>query len=69
MKWRPDSLAAVLNGTSWDYSPGQDRTFLLRPVGRIFEDVPWEVHTWYLGPEPNPAPVKIVNAPRDSQND
>ena len=68
MTWRPDSLAAVLNDTSWDYSPGQDRTFLLTPVGRIFDDLPWELHTCNLGPEPNPAPVRIIRAPRDPQS-
>ena len=47
---RRGTLAAELDCTHWDYEPGQDRTFLLAPVGRIFDDLPWEIKARYLGP-------------------
>jgi len=39
---RESTLAAVLDRTHWDYSPAQDRWFLLAPLSRIFEGVAWE---------------------------
>lgn len=47
---RRSTLAAELDRTQWDYEPGQDRTFLLAPVGRIFDNLPWEIKARYLGP-------------------
>jgi hypothetical protein len=47
---RRNTLAAELDRTQWDYEPGRDRTFLLTPVGRIFDNLPWEINARYLGP-------------------
>ncbi|MFV2072689.1 MAG: hypothetical protein ACC742_08555 [Thermoanaerobaculales bacterium] len=44
------SIAAVLDRTHWDFSPGQDRSFLLDPVGQFFGELPWEAQPQYLGP-------------------
>ena len=46
----PSSIAAVLDRTHWDFSPGQDRSFLLDPVGQFFGELPWEAQPQYLGP-------------------
>jgi len=47
------SIAAVLDRTRWDFSPGQDRSFLLDPVGQFFGELPWEARPQYLGPVAN----------------
>ena len=46
---RTSTLAAELDGTSWDYSPSKDGRFLLAPVGRIFANVSWEFRPQHLG--------------------
>jgi hypothetical protein len=46
---RQRTVAAVLDRTQWDYEPGQDRTFLFVPVGRIFDNLPWEIKARYSG--------------------
>ena len=46
------TLADAIDATEWDFKPGKDRKILLRPVGAVFGDVPWEVQPQYLGPAP-----------------
>jgi hypothetical protein len=46
------TLADALDLTQWDYRPGKDRKLLLRPVGSVFADLPWEIRPQYLGPAP-----------------
>ncbi len=46
------TLAETLDATRWDFVPDPERKMLLRPVGSIFENLPWEVHPQYLGPAP-----------------
>ena len=61
---RRGTLAAELDRTLWDYEPGQDRTFLLAPVGRIFDDLPWEIKARYLGPADFDLASASVGEPR-----
>jgi hypothetical protein len=50
---RPSStLAAELDRTTWDYSPGRDGNFLLAPVARMFASVSWEFRPQHLGLRP-----------------
>jgi hypothetical protein len=51
-KGRRATLADELDATRWDYQPGKDGKILLRPVGSVFKDVPWEIEPQYLGPAP-----------------
>ena len=51
-KKRRSTLADALDATEWDYKPGQDPKLLLRPIGTVFGDLPWEVQPQYLGPAP-----------------
>lgn len=65
-----NTIAAELARTRWDYSPGQDRTFLLDPVGRFFHDLPWETKARHLGParpveELKPLILGVVPPPND----
>lgn len=46
------TLADAIDATEWDFKPGKDRKILLRPVGEMFGEVPWEVQPQYLGPAP-----------------
>ena len=46
------TLADALDATEWDYTPGRDPKLLLRPIGTVFGDLPWEVQSQYLGPAP-----------------
>ena len=46
------TLADDLDATRWDFQPGQDKKILLRPVGSVFADLPWEIQPQYLGPAP-----------------
>lgn len=46
------TLADDLDATRWDFQPGQDKQILLRPVGSVFADLPWEIEPQYLGPAP-----------------
>ena len=38
---RKPTLAGELDRTRWDYSPSNDRRFLLAPLSRIFESIVW----------------------------
>ena len=38
---RKPTLASELDRTRWDYSPSNDRRFLLAPLSRIFESIAW----------------------------
>ena len=49
---RRSTLADALDATEWDYRPGKDPNLLLRPIGTVFGDLPWEVQSQYLGPAP-----------------
>ena len=49
---RRSTLADALDATEWDYQPGKDPKLLLRPVGMVFSELPWEVQPQYLGPAP-----------------
>ena len=51
-KGRRGTLADELDATRWDFQPGKDGKILLRPVGSVFGDVPWEIEPQYLGPAP-----------------
>jgi len=51
-KDRKSTLADAIDATEWDFKPGKDRKILLRPVGAVFGEVPWEVQPQYLGPAP-----------------
>lgn len=51
-KKRRSTLADALDATEWDYTPGKDPKLLLRPIGTVFGDLPWEVESQYLGPAP-----------------
>jgi len=51
-KKRRSTLADALDATEWDYKPGKDPKLLLRPIGMVFGDLPWEVQPQYLGPAP-----------------
>lgn len=46
------TLADELDATRWDFQPGKDTKILLKPVGSVFKDVPWEIEPQYLGPSP-----------------
>jgi hypothetical protein len=46
------TLAAALDRMRWDYSPDKDRRFLLDPIGKIFQNLPWEARAYNLGPVP-----------------
>lgn len=46
------TLADALDATHWDFKPGKDRKILLRPIGSVFGELPWEVQPQYLGPAP-----------------
>ena len=51
-KGRGSTLADDLDATSWDVQPGKDKKILLRPVGSVFSNLPWEIEPQYLGPAP-----------------
>ncbi len=48
------TLAAALDRIRWDYSPAKDRRFLLAPLSRIFEAIPWESRPRPDTSEPKP---------------
>ena len=54
------SIAAVLERTHWDFAPGQDRSFLLDPVGQFFGELPWEARPQYLGPVTDLQDVDVI---------
>ena len=64
-KKRRSTLADDIDATEWDFKPGKDRKILLKPVGAVFGDVPWEVEPQYLGP----APVADVEPETSTEGD
>jgi hypothetical protein len=62
---RRATLADELDATRWDFQPGKDKAILLRPVGTVFENVPWEIEPQYLGP----APIAEPEVESDSETD
>jgi hypothetical protein len=64
-KDRRSTLADELDATQWDFKPGKNREILLRPVGSVFGDVPWEIQPQYLGP----APVAETETESDTDSD
>ncbi len=64
---RRSTLADALDATEWDYKPGEDPNLLLRPIGMVFGDLPWEVESQYLGPAPIAEPE--VEPESDPVND
>ena len=52
-KDRRSTLADALDATHWDHKPGKDRKILLRPIGSVFGELPWEIQPQYLGPAPS----------------
>jgi len=61
------TLADALDVTRWDFAPGKDRKDLLRPVGSLLADLPWEIRPQYLGPAPIPDPD--LETENDSDDD
>ncbi len=55
-KLPPQTLAAVLDHTHWDYSAAADRRFLLVSVERMFASVAWEISPQHLTPMAAPVP-------------
>jgi hypothetical protein len=73
-KDRKSTLADAIDATEWDFKPGKDRKILLKPVGTVFGEVPWEVEPQYLGPAPisdlEPEPeAKVETGPEDEDAD
>ena len=64
-KPRRATLADELDATRWDYQPGKDKEILLKPVGSVFKDVPWEIEPQYLGP----APTSDLDVEQDDETD
>ena len=64
-KGRRGTLADELDATHWDFKPGKDKKILLRPVGSVFKNVPWEIEPQYLGP----APVADLEVEDDTDTD
>jgi len=62
---RKSTLADAIDATEWDFKPGKDRKILLKPVGTVFGEVPWEIEPQYLGP----APISEPEAETDSDDD
>lgn len=69
-KDRKSTLADAIDATEWDFKPGKDRKILLKPVGTVFGEVPWEVEPQYLGPAPIPdlEPEAEAEDETDSEN-
>jgi len=70
-KDRKSTLADALDATEWDFKPGKGRKLLLRPVGSVFGEVPWEVEPQYLGPAPIPEiePETVTESDPDDDAD
>ena len=51
-KGEAPTIAEALDATRWDFVPEPERKMLLRPVGSIFENLPWEARSQHLGPAP-----------------
>jgi hypothetical protein len=64
-KDRPSTLADALDATKWDHKPGKDGKILLRPIGSVFGELPWEVQPQYLGPAPIAEPGTETEAEDD----
>ncbi len=52
-----DSIAEKLEHTRWDYSQGDDRRFLLDPIGKFFNTIRWD------GVEPGRVVVRSSSNP------
>jgi hypothetical protein len=65
------TLADAIDATEWDFKPGKDRKILLKPVGTVFGEVPWEIEPQYLGPAPisEPESNSEPEAETDSDDD
>ena len=66
---RKFTLADALDLTRWDFKPGKDRKILLRPVGSVFANLPWEIHPQYLGPAPIAEPETEPESDTGSDDD
>ena len=64
-KPRRVTLADELDATCWDFQPGQDKQVLLRPVGSVLKNVPWDIEPQYLGP----APIAEIEIEEDVETD
>jgi hypothetical protein len=62
------TLAEALDATEWDFVSEPERKLLLRPVGSIFENLPWEVRPQYLGPAPV-GEAEVENEPETDSDD
>ncbi len=49
---RSSTLAAILDSTPWDYTPGRDGRLLLAPLERLFASVSWEFKPQHIGITP-----------------
>jgi hypothetical protein len=71
-KDRRSTLADALDATHWDHKPGKDRKILLRPIGSVFGELPWEIQPQYLGPAPvadsKPGPEPESEAESDTDD-
>lgn len=56
---QPSTIAAILDATSWDYTPARDGRLLLAPLGRLFASVSWEYDPQHLGIAPRPARIPV----------
>lgn len=55
-----DSIAEELEGTQWDYSQRDDRSFLLAPIGEIFGTFCWDG---------KPERIAMTRRPADTTDD
>ena len=62
------TLAEALDATEWDFVPEPEQKMLLRPVGSIFENLPWEARPQHLGPAPA-VEAQIDNEPETDSDD
>ena len=68
-KDRKATLADAIDATEWDFKPGKDRKILLKPVGAVFGEVPWEIEPQYLGPAPIPEPESKSEPEAETDSD
>jgi hypothetical protein len=68
-KDRRSTLADALDATQWDFKPGKDRKILLRPVGSVFAELPWEIQPQYLGPSPVADPEPELKPESEAESD
>jgi hypothetical protein len=67
-KRRP-TIAALLDETSWDYSPEKDRKVLLNSVGRLLAGVSWEFNPQHLGIAGSRTRIAVHRQKRDASYD